>query len=227
MQAHKWVIITVGLMFVLIGALASMFSALSGSSKLVAVIISYVVLIAIIYYTKLGRAGIGLDRDAIWKGVHKALPIVSAIILLFGLVFIVQPDVFRDRRYTMDGHELLFYVFIIMPLMTVVLEELAFRGIMLGILLRRFSTRWAVALASVAFGLWHVFSAQNVVAPDLGQSFIIPHFIIVIAVLAATAAAGAVLSIIRLLSGSLIAPIMVHWTINASATCYVYLAWHQ
>ena len=62
----------------------------------------------------------------------------------------------NDSRVHMGAATMLFEVLVAIPFGTVVLEELAFRGTLLGLLRRRLSAPWAIGAMSVPFGLWHV-----------------------------------------------------------------------
>ncbi|MBW6434221.1 CPBP family intramembrane metalloprotease [Actinoplanes hulinensis] len=79
------------------------------------------------------------------------------------------------------------------PLSTVIFEEVAFRGVLFTLVAQAHGPAWAVAVTSVLFGLWHL--------PDTRE-------------VAFTTLAGVVLSFLRLLSGGLLAPIVLHWTAN-------------
>ena len=106
-----------------------------------------------------------------------------------------------------------------LPWGTVLLEEIAFRGLLLAVVLEASGNVWAVVVTSVCFGLWHV-------VPSLGRgrevaaatTFLRSRADVgfVVASVAATTGAGVALAAMRLASGSLLAPMAVHWTLNAS-----------
>ena len=50
-----------------------------------------------------------------------------------------------------------------MPLGTVLLEEIGFRGVVYGLSARMWGFAWATVISSVLFGLWHVQPAIGVV----------------------------------------------------------------
>ena len=80
------------------------------------------------------------------------------------------------------GRVALWRVLVVIPLGTVLPEELAFRGLLLALLGRRYGVVAGILLSSGLFGLWHV-------VPSLG---------------------GALLCWLRLRSGSLLALILTH-----------------
>jgi uncharacterized protein len=106
------------------------------------------------------------------------------------------------------------------PFGTVLLEEMAFRGVLLAMVARRAGIGWAVTVSSVLFGLWHVLPAwgiegANPVLDDtLGGTELGPWLALAGAVLG-TGIAGVVFCWLRLRSGSLLAPMMLHTATNS------------
>jgi membrane protease YdiL (CAAX protease family) len=79
------------------------------------------------------------------------------------------------------------------PFSTVIFEEVAFRGVLWGLVFQAHGAVWATVVTAVLFGLWHL--------PDSTE-------------VAFTTFAGVLLSILRLLGGGLLAPFVLHWTAN-------------
>ena len=132
----------------------------------------------------------------------------------------------RTRRLLVDERgaatsrtRLLWEAGVRLPWGTVLLEEVAFRGLLLAVVLQASGQVWAVAVTSVCFGLWHVI-------PSLGRGHEVAAattFLgaraeagFVVGSVVATTAAGVAFAVLRLVSGSLLAPMAVHWTLNAS-----------
>jgi membrane protease YdiL (CAAX protease family) len=99
------------------------------------------------------------------------------------------------------------------PLGTVVFEEVIFRGVLFGVLLRVWSRTPALVVSSVCFGLWHVPPALRD-ANDKGAAAAVG---VVVGTIAVTTVAGAAFGWLRLRSGSLIAPVMAHLATNSFA----------
>jgi membrane protease YdiL (CAAX protease family) len=100
------------------------------------------------------------------------------------------------------------------PLGTALGEELIFRGALFGLLRRRHSTLTAVAVSSIVFGFWHVLPAIDGLHPRDEETRVATH---VAGTVAATTAAGVGFCVLRLWSGSIIAPAIVHAMVNTSA----------
>lgn len=148
----------------------------------------------------------GLVAAAIGAGVAilAALPTSSA---------------FDDERFVdLSTAEVIFEVCFRIPIVTALTEELLFRSVLLAVLLAAL-TRWsAILVSSLLFGLWHVLTTLG----DLGANDVTDGLsgwgvaASTLGVVAATAAAGVGFCLLRLRSGSVVAPWLAHTAINAS-----------
>jgi membrane protease YdiL (CAAX protease family) len=215
------------LLFTSLGFASYLFSSISNSSKLVATIALYLIVIGVAILAKLNLKSMGLSRDTMTKGVLYALPFMAAIVIGAIVIFMINPEIFKDTRYQLTSPEMLYTVLLVIPFLTVVIEELAFRGVMFGLLQTVASQFYAIIISSVGFGVWHVFSASGIGTDGFSQSIVIPKIILIIGVILATTIAGAVFTWARIKSGSLITPILIHWTINSTGVILAYLAWNQ
>ncbi|WP_405816164.1 MULTISPECIES: CPBP family intramembrane glutamic endopeptidase [unclassified Streptomyces] len=176
-------------------------------------------------------ADAGLARDTWARGARWALALTGlvAVVYLAGALLPATRGLFEDRRYeAMDGGEVLLRAFVLVPVGTVLVEEIAFRGVLYGLVLRVRGGVGATAVSSGLFGLWHVLPslhlatakpAVNSVVGDSGLG-------VVLAVLGAvlfTAAAGVLFCELRRRSGSLLAPMGLHWAVNALGYLVGYL----
>jgi membrane protease YdiL (CAAX protease family) len=117
------------------------------------------------------------------------------------------------------GDSLWVTALLLVPLRTVLVEELTFRGVLWGLLERRAGTRWALVGTAVAFGFWHVAPALSLA--DRTES---PAVIGVLGVVVFTTGAGLVLGELRRRSRSVIAPAAFHWATNGLGLLAAYLA---
>jgi membrane protease YdiL (CAAX protease family) len=161
-------------------------------------------------------AEMGLDRSSAGRGAALG----GAAFLLVGIVLVAAALVpatrhlFEDQRVAkVTGATLAYHALVRIPLGTVVLEEVAFRGVLLALLRRVSTTGAAVAWSSALFGLWH--AVPTVEALRANQ--LAPSVPALTAAVVATAAAGAVFCWLRLRSGSLIAPALAHVGTNSVA----------
>ena len=107
------------------------------------------------------------------------------------------------------------------PFATALPEEVVFRGVLLGVLSRSHHPATAIAWTSGLFGLWHLLPTVDMMrtnpAGDVLPKGWFGHAVAFAGTTAATAAIGAVFAGLRLRGGSVVAPVMAHTAINASA----------
>ena len=155
-------------------------------------------------------------RGMKWAGVIIG---IAAVVLAAGAALPLTRDAFRDSRYHLDlGHALL-TAFVLIPIGTVLLEEVAFRGVLWGLLRRIGGTAVATGVSSALFGLWHILPSLGLATDNeaIGSAVGQGRSAQVIAVLGTvlfTAASGVVFCELRRRSGSLLAPAALHWAVN-------------
>ena len=180
----------------------------------------------------LGWAELGLGREH-WRSGAKyaiaAIALVSGVIAVGALLPWTRPMFLNDRYATLSGAVLASMV--IIPLQTVIPEELAFRGVLHGALDRAWGFRGVAAAGSMLFGLWHIASSLGLTAGNVGFTRVLGGGVAgmvagVLGAVLATAAAGFVFTWLRRRSGSLIAPIALHWSLNGVGALAAALVWH-
>jgi uncharacterized protein len=164
----------------------------------------------------------GLDREelglgaATWRRGLRAGGLVAgavaAVVAVTGLAGLDPTGRIADAA-ALGGGTVAFQTLVEIPIATVAFEELAFRGVLDGLLARVTSPGRALALSSLLFGLWHV-SPAAVVSGDAGSQF---------GTVAATAIAGAGFHLLRRRTGSLLAPAVAHWGTNGGALAVAWL----
>ncbi len=159
----------------------------------------------------LGVAPGSLGRGAAVGGV--AFLVVAVVVVIAGVVPATRPLFEDERAARLGGTAVAYHALVRIPLGTVVLEEIAFRGVVLALLMARTTTTTAVAWSSALFGLWHI--VPTIEALDTNR--IDPGVIPVAGAVVLTAAAGAVFCWLRLRSGSLLAPALAHLATNSVA----------
>ncbi|QUR67618.1 CPBP family intramembrane glutamic endopeptidase [Mycobacterium spongiae] len=180
----------------------------------------------------LGWAELGLGREHWKSGLVYALGAVALVVAVIsvGVLLPVTRPMFLNHHYaTISGAVIASMV--IIPLQTVIPEELAFRGVLQGALNRAWGFRGVALAGSLLFGLWHVATSLGLTSNNVGFTRLFGGGIIgmvagvTLAVLA-TGAAGFVFSWLRRRSGSLIAPIALHWSLNGLGALAAALVWH-
>lgn len=176
-------------------------------------------------WSGLGRADLGLSGvgpGLRWGG---AIAAIMAVGLLVALAVPALRPVLADQRVAgITATTLVFRALVRIPLGTALLEEVAFRGVLHGLLADARGVAWAVAGSAAAFGVWHVGPAIELVrandfswGPGLTALFVIGAVV-------GTAAGGIVLSWLRIRTGGLVGPFVVHASANSLATLAAFWA---
>ncbi len=177
-------------------------------------------------------ADLGLGRAHWRSGLGYALGAVAVVaaVIAAGILLPMTRPMFLNNHYaTISGA--LIASMIVIPLQTVIPEELAFRGVLHGALNRAWGFRGVALGGSLLFGLWHVATSLGLTSNNVGFTRLFGGGFagmlagVTLAVLA-TGAAGFVFSWLRRRSGSLIAPIALHWSLNGLGALAAALVWH-
>ncbi|MFB7178419.1 lysostaphin resistance A-like protein [Streptomyces sp. NPDC056257] len=194
-----------------------------GLPGLVTAVVVSALLLGVLFGAGGTLADAGLAPGTLARGARWALALIGlvAVVYLAAALLPATRTTFEDRRYAgMTGSGLLLRVFLLVPVGTVLVEEIAFRGVLYGLVCRARGAVWATAVSSLLFGLWHVLPSLHLATakPALTRVFGDSAPGAALAVLCAvlfTAAAGVLLCELRRRSGSLLAPMGLHWAVNA------------
>jgi membrane protease YdiL (CAAX protease family) len=169
---------------------------------------------------------LGLGRQTMARGMQFAVvaAVLVAIVYAAGIAIPFTRGAFRDTRYRIGRRAALYTALVAIPLGTVLFEEVAFRSVLWGLLSREFGVLTATVLSACLFGLWHVLPATVLArthtsvrgrpAPGHSSAGRRRVAITVFVTIAFTTLAGIVFAELRRRSGSLIAPIGLHWATN-------------
>ena len=94
------------------------------------------------------------------------MAIVLTVVAIGALLPWTRPMFLNDRYATFSGAVLA--SMIIIPLQTVIPEELAFRGVLHGAMDRVWGWRGVTAAGSLLFGLWHIASSLGLTSSNVG-----------------------------------------------------------
>lgn len=174
----------------------------------------------------LSWADLGMHSKRLRRGLLIGAIAASLVVLIYTIGWAVPAtrSAFSDQRAAGSVQTLLFAALIQIPLGTVVLEEVAFRGVLPALFGgNRF---WPTALASsVLFGLWHVLPSFGVSAANAAMGAAIGGIGLlaqtVLIVLAMTGA-GMLLMAYRRWGGHLVSPVIAHVATNSLG---VLVAW--
>ena len=149
--------------------------------------------------------------------VGAALGAVVGGALLLAAITPLRHVVADARVRHLRGPRLAYQTLVRVPLGTALLEEIAFRGVLLALLSSE-GTSTAALISSGAFALWHVSATLNAVRanrPNAGSRGAIAA---VLGAMLFTGLAGLALSYLRFASDGLAAPFALHATVNGFGT---------
>jgi uncharacterized protein len=158
---------------------------------------------------------LGVRRSTWRAGIRWGGTSLAAVTVGYGVALAIPTlrTVLEDRWVEgISTGQLLTRALLLIPLGTVLCEEVAFRGVLLAIASKVLPVRPAVAMTSVVFGLWHVNSALGPAGADVSP---VLQGASVAGVIVVTGMGGAVLGWLRQRSGSLLAPIGLHLGTNS------------
>jgi membrane protease YdiL (CAAX protease family) len=189
-------------------------------------------LLAVARWAGLSWPELGLGRGTWRRGLIWAAGAIAAVAVVFaaGAAVPLTRDAFRDARYHLDAGHALLTAFVLIPLGTVLFEEVAFRGVLWALLRRWRGTRVATAISSALFGLWHVLPSLGLAGDNEAIGSAVGkgtsgEAISVLGTVAFTGLAGVVFCELRRRSGSLLAPAGLHWAVNGLGVLAAAAVW--
>ena len=181
-----------------------------------------------------GPKAIGLDIRHWHRPVALGLLLAALVALIFtiGMLLPATRDAFLDTRASRNSAAMMLYqVLIRIPLGTVILEEIAFRGVLPALMGAAPAIRWRwwpVLGASFLFGLWHILpslglnSGNAAVADVLGGDQVAA---VVLAVVSMTAA-GIALCGLAWVGKGIKTTMLLHWATNSLGFVAAWLIVH-
>lgn len=182
-------------------------------------------LLAVVLVSGVGFDELGLAPSALAGGVAAG---AAGGLLVLGVLGVVAVTPGRrlladERMAGVGGSGTVYRCLVRIPCGTVVLEELAFRGVLLALVARSTSVGAAVAVSSLLFGLWHILpTLPTLDANGLARSAGARVAAVSGAVLF-TAVVGVAFCWLRYRTGSLVAPAVIHASANGGATIAAFL----
>jgi uncharacterized protein len=177
--------------------------------------------LAIARWAGLSWQELGLGRGTWRRGLIWATGAIGAVAVVFalGAALPLTRDAFRDARYHLGWGHALLTAFLLIPLGTVLFEEVAFRGVLWGLLRRGRGTLTATVVSSALFGVWHVLPSLGLATDNQAIGSAVGkgtsgEAISVLGTVLFTALSGVVFCELRRRNGSLLASIGLHWATN-------------
>lgn len=177
----------------------------------------------------LSWAQLGLGEGSVGPGLVWGGAAVACVALVYavGVALPATRGLFRDDRHRLPPRSTILRAALVVPLATVVFEEVAFRGVLWGLVEVPHGGVWATGVTATLFGVWHVLPAvdgarTNSATGEVARVHLVRQ---VAGTVVFTALAGVVLGVLREQSGSLLAPALLHWATNGLGVVAAALAW--
>lgn len=169
----------------------------------------------------LSWAELGLSRRSVRAGLRWGGGAAALVVLGCAIALAIPPlrELLADDRVAGLGWaDIAGRVLFRIPFGTVLWEEVAFRGVLFASLARLLPVRRAAVAGAVVFGLWHIRpTLSGLDANDLVEGPVARAAAVLLAC-AGTAVAGLVFTWLRVRSGSLLAPALLHLATNSVGT---------
>ena len=192
-----------------------------------------IVLVGVALRGPLDRHDLGLSRDRVRSGLlwGAAAFVVVLVVVVAGALLPATSGFLDDARADIPLWRLAVDVVVGIGLLTVVPEELLFRGVLQGATTRRWGAARGVVVASVLFGLWHVLPTLSTAGGNAefakADATLLGRLLLVAGAVVSTSVAGAVFGWLRLRSGSLLAPMIAHLSTNGVALVVAWVVVHR
>jgi membrane protease YdiL (CAAX protease family) len=174
-------------------------------------------LVLVAWVHDLSMAQLGLAWSTWIPGLLWSLAIVLVVGAVIGLAGSMRRTrhLFADERITeVSGLTTARRALVDIPFGTVLIEEFAFRGVLLALTIDMYGTVGGVALTSFLFGLWHISPSLEMHESHTATSgSVVPT---VISTVVFTALGGVMFAVLRLYTQSLFPPSALHWAMNGT-----------
>ncbi len=177
-------------------------------------------------------SSMGLRSDKAKRGVTVGLVIIGIIVvgIAVGIAIPSVRELFRDDRVIDNSVAwVLFQALVRVPLATALYEEVLFRGIVFGMLIRRRSPLTAALMTSALFGLWHILPTIDTLQTNPAGNLFTGAIGLAIAIagaIAGTFIAGLGFLWVRLYANSTYAAVLAHIGTNSVALLGALLVVH-
>lgn len=184
-------------------------------------------------WTGLSWSQLGLGSDRFRSGSRWGLGAIAVVagVYLIGVLLPLTRAAFLDARYDLAVPGALLSAFVVIPVGTVLVEEVAFRSVLWGMMARHATTSRVLVSSSALFGLWHILPSLHLASSNQGVGEAVrgaggsATLLVIGATVGFTALGGVVAGELRRRSGSILASVGMHWATNGLGVLFGLVAW--
>lgn len=192
------------------------------------------VLLAVAYRAGSGPVAIGLGIRHWHRPVGVGLMLAAGTALIFGIGMAIPStrDAFVDSRAaTSSVWVMLYQVLVRIPLGTVVIEEVAFRGVLPALMGAAPAIRWRwgpVVGASLLFGLWHILPSLGIATGNAAVSDVLGgnQLVVTLLAVASMTLAGVLMCALAWIGKGIKTTMLLHWATNSLGFVAAWLLMH-
>ncbi len=190
------------------------------------------ILVVVALRNGISFATLDVDGPSLRRGWRVGRWFLVGAVAFYGLALLVPTTrewLEDDRVASLGWGAVTYHAFVAVPLGTVLLEEVAFRGLLPTIGERLTTRARAVAIACVLFGLWHVLPAWEINEVNPGVRDLLGgtagRAVAVSLGVVTSALIGFVFCWLRFRTRSLLTPMLWHIATNSVAYIASFIAW--
>lgn len=176
--------------------------------------------------TDIGWLKQNLLRSILW-GIGSALVIVIPFLFLLWIRPLLGLNIQPPQLPVDSNTALLWRIFLRIPLGTAFFEEILFRGILYGYLIKKFSANRTILLTSLVFLIWHITPAYKTISLNFHIGEILFGIGLWFIFLISSFIAGLLFGWIRYRSKNIAGSILSHALINSLALTAMFLFWSR
>lgn len=176
--------------------------------------------------------GLGIRHWHRPVGVGLLLAALTALIFALGMAIPATRDAFVDERAaTASVSMMLYQVLVRIPLGTVVIEEVAFRGVLPALFGASPAIRWRwwpVLGASVLFGMWHILPSIGIATGNTAVKDVLggDQLVTTLLAVASMTVAGVLMCALARLGKGIKTTMLLHWATNSLGFVAAWLLMH-
>jgi len=180
-------------------------------------------------YLNLTLSDIGCTKQNIGKSILYGLGLSALVILPFVILLWLLPTLgfeLKSPRLETIARDIFWWrIFVRIPIGTAFFEEMLFRGIFYGYLMKKISRARTILITSLFFGFWHIMPAFRVVSQDLQISAPVTFVALWLLLLLGSIVGGILFAWIRYRTKNIAGCVLAHALINVLALVGAFIVW--
>ena len=180
-------------------------------------------------YLNLTARDIGWTTHNLGKSILYGLGVTALVVLPFVIILWLLPSMgfnAKTPRLETIARDIFWWrILIRIPIGTAFFEEMLFRGIFYGYLMKKFAQAKTIMISSLFFGFWHITPVYRVVSQDL-QTTSPAHFLALFLLLVLGSIVGGILfAWVRYRTKNIAGCVLAHALINVLSLLGAYVVW--